>query len=130
MLIFESSPTTYLSHYGIKMEGGLMRDIYTHKITTPEHWYMSKLWVCFFSLLVKAQPVPYTTLCDAIGMYHKDMLRKFRVSLLCCCRRNMTSYLTRPFVSHSGYLRSLLVHESRIGLRPSRWCGHDRHAKL
>jgi len=22
------------------MEGGLMRDIFTHKITTPEHWYM------------------------------------------------------------------------------------------
>ena len=22
------------------MEGGLMRDIFTHQITTPEHWYM------------------------------------------------------------------------------------------
>ena len=25
------------------MEGGLMRDIFTHQLTTPEHWYMSMM---------------------------------------------------------------------------------------
>ena len=29
------------------MEGGLMRDIFTHKITTPEHWYMLMLPVIY-----------------------------------------------------------------------------------
>ena len=30
-----------------QMEGGLMRDIFTHNITTPEHWYMLMLPIIY-----------------------------------------------------------------------------------
>jgi hypothetical protein len=35
-IIFSTSPPSLM----MQMEGGLLRDIYTHKITTPHHWNM------------------------------------------------------------------------------------------